>query len=148
KAAVTHETDDLVRVYLNQMGERSVLTPSEELEIAQEIDRTRRILRQRFLESDIVLRQVGVLLGQVRGNSFAVHRLLDLTSGDNQQAERVVEQLSARMPAVLGLVEANHVDFRVVLDANKRAKTRTAAWNAIVRRRAEAVRLIGELPIS
>ncbi len=137
--------DDPVRLYLMQMGEIPMLSRSDELKSAVQIERTRTRFRHNLLASDFVLRGAVTILEKVKNGQMRLDRTIEVSVTNTQEKKRILQRLDPNLETLRHLLAANVRDFRIVSSRSAADEDRHAAWQRSVRRRFKAVCLIEEM---
>jgi RNA polymerase primary sigma factor len=138
-------TDDPVRMYLMQMGQIPLLTRSQEIAAAREIERTRSLYRHSMLATDFVLQGAVRILEMVRNGELRLDRTVEVSVTNTSEKKRIMRRLGPNLRTLENMLIRNRQDFRIAISRRHPKKQRRAAWASLVRRRNRAVRLIEEL---
>ena len=139
------QIDDPVRMYLMQMGEIPLLTRTEEVAAAVEIERTRILFRDNMLSSDYVLEGAVTLLQKVRDGELRLDRTIEVSVTNTTEKKKIMKRLEPNLKTLVHLLRQNHEDFRIAISKKQGKTVRHEAWRRLVRRRHKAVRLVEEL---
>ena len=142
-----HESwsDDPVRMYLTQMGEIPLLTRHEEIQLAKQIEVTRRRFRTRLLECDFVIQAAYKVLNRVHEGELPFDRTVQVSVTDRLEKEQILGRLPHNLKTLDVLLKRNRRDYRVSLSKSTSKTKRRTAWQRLARRRRRSVRLIEEL---
>jgi RNA polymerase primary sigma factor len=146
-AASLDSTDDPVRMYLMQMGQIPLLSRTQEVNAAQEIDDARTRYRQGMLATDFVLVGAVRILQRVRNGELRLDRTVEVSVTNTTEKKRIMRRMGPNLTTLQNMLLRNRHDFRVAIDKRKPLHERRAAWTSLVRRRNRAVRLIEELDL-
>jgi RNA polymerase primary sigma factor len=138
-------TDDPVRMYLMQMGQIPLLSRSEEITFAQNIERTRSLYRHWMLASDFMLQGATRLLELVRDSKLRLDRTIEVSVTNTAEKKNVMRRIGPNVATLRALLGRNHQDFYIAINKQQSASARREAWKRLVRRRNKAVRLIEEM---
>ncbi len=136
---------DPVRLYLAQIGWRTLLSRAQEQEIAARIVSTRRRFQQALLANDWILNELAVLLRRVRDGTERLDRVLDINATDLERKRRLRGFLLANLDTLECLLHINHAAFKTVMNRRLDDARRRSTWRQLVRRRSRAARLVAEL---
>ena len=100
--------DDPVRMYLTQMGEIPLLTREQEISLARKIDITRRLYRQKVIESSVAALAAVKIFEDVDRGALAFDRTLKVGEGDK---EDVTHRLPENIATIRRLVDRNRELF-------------------------------------
>jgi len=139
--------DDPVRMYLQQMGEISLLTREEEIALAKKIELTRLAFRRMVLENDYCLQQAVDILEQVYQGQLPFDRNMRISTGENLAKNTIVRRLPGNLETVRKILDRNQQDWQIVRDPRASQSARKEAQKRIIRRRRRAVKLLEELSL-
>ncbi len=140
-------TDDPVRMYLMQMGEISMLTRDEEIQSAQRIELTQERWRSSMLATDYMLLGAIGLLKKIRDGELRIDRTVEVSVTNTAEKKKIMLRLHPNLKTIEHLLHRNRQDFRVVISRSTPMAVRRATYRQMVRRRAKAVRLVGEMKL-
>ena len=138
-------TDDPVRMYLMQMGQIPLLTRQQELESAQQIERTRSKYRHWLLATDFMLQGACKLLEQVRDSKLRLDRTIEVSVTNAAEKKAIMKRIVPNINTLRHLLILNHHDYFTAINSKLDRKTRRDAWKRLTRRRNRAVRLVEEM---
>jgi RNA polymerase primary sigma factor len=138
-------TDDPVRMYLMQMGQIPLLTRQQELESAQEIERTRSKYRHWLLATDFMLQGACKLLEQVRDSKLRLDRTIEVSVTNAAEKKAIMKRIVPNINTLRHLLILNHHDYFTAINSKLDSPTRREAWKRLTRRRNRAVRLVEEM---
>ncbi len=144
-ASIEGHIDDPIRMYLMQMGEIPLLSRSEEIESAKEIEHTRTRFRHSMLASDYLLQGAVGLLKKVREGKLRLDRTIEVSVTNTTEKKNLLKRLGPNLATLVQLLKQNRQDFYIAIAKRQPHELRHAAWRRLVRRRNKAVRLIEEL---
>jgi RNA polymerase primary sigma factor len=144
-ATLEGHIDDPIRMYLMQMGEIPLLSRSEEIQSAKEIERTRTHFRHSMLASDYLLQGAVSLLKKVRDGKLRLDRTIEVSVTNTTEKKNLLKRLVPNLATLVQLLRQNRKDFYIAIGKRQPHDIRHAAWRRLVRRRNKAVRLIEEL---
>jgi RNA polymerase primary sigma factor len=136
---------DPVRRYLQEIGKIPLLTRRQELDLAKQVEDTRRRFRRGMLECDFVLRAAVDLLNRVHVGELSFSRTLQVAVSDRLEEHHIRGRLPHNLRTLEQLLESNREDFRVLTRRIGSLSHRRYVWKRLVRRRRRAVRLVEEL---
>jgi len=145
KRAVRAGIDDPVRLYLNQIGQFSLLKRHEEIELARNVEEGRKALRRLLLETDFVMQYAVHCLQRVLDGELPFDRTIQVAVSDRLEKHQVQGRLPHNLETLQAMLVSNRDDYELAMSRSRPMKARRAAWRRLVRRRARAVRLIEEL---
>lgn len=138
-------TDDPVRMYLMQMGQIPLLTRQEEVESAQEIERTRSKYRHWILATDFMLQGACKLLEQVRDSKLRLDRTIEVSVTNAAEKKAIMKRIVPNINTLRHLLILNHHDYFTAINSKVDSQARREAWKRLTRRRNRAVRLVEEM---
>jgi RNA polymerase primary sigma factor len=138
-------TEDPVRMYLMQMGQIPLLSRTEEVSAAKEIERSRTIYRHWMLATDFVLQGACRMLEGVRDSRLRLDRTIEVSVTNASEKKRLMRRVGPNVQTIRKLLKANRADYFTAINLRLPEATRHAAWQRLVRRRNRAVRLVEEM---
>jgi RNA polymerase primary sigma factor len=138
-------SDDPVRMYLTQMGEIPLLTRQQEIQLAKEIEVTRRRFRTRLLECDYVIQTAYKVLKRVHEGELPFDRTVQVSVTDRLEKDQILGRLPHNLRSLEVLLKRNRHDYWLAVGKSQSKSRRREAWRRLARRRRRAVRLIEEL---
>lgn len=138
-------SDDPVRMYLTQMGEIPLLTRTQEITLAKEIEDTRREFRTKLLECDYVIQSAYKTLKRVHRGELPFDRTVQVSVTDRLEKEQILGRIPHNLRTLDVLFKRNRRDFLIAFSKSQSKTRRRTAWANLARRRRRAVRLIEEL---
>jgi len=99
--------DDPVRMYLTQMGEISLLSRDEEINLARKIELTRMGFRRKVLEIDYSARMAVEILQQVHDGTLPFDRTMKMSTTENLVRSVVKSRLPENIGTVNKLLDRN-----------------------------------------
>jgi RNA polymerase primary sigma factor len=138
-------SDDPVRMYLTQMGEIPLLSRPHEVQLARQIEGTRRKFRAKLLECDYVLQHAARTLRRVQRNDLPFDRTVQVSVSDSLEKQQIMGRFPQNLRTLEMLVRRNRKDYHTATRGSKPMEERRAAWRRLGYSRKRAVRLIEEL---
>jgi RNA polymerase primary sigma factor len=138
---------DPVQVYLTQMSRTPLLNRGDELEAAQQIDRTRRDFRRAVLVTDYVLQAAVAMLRKVASGQMRVELTCEGSLVKDQQKQRLLSVLGPNLQTLESLLRRNRSDFAVARSKKHSDQQRRQARRRLHLRRIKAVHLMEEIPV-
>lgn len=139
--------DDPIRIYLIQMGDIPMMTRSEELAAASQIERTRRRYRLSALSLDFVIVRAIHLLEKVVRGKLRLDRTVDVSVTNATEKQRISSLLEPNLRTLKKLIERNRSDFSKMLARKTPSEERHRLARLLTERRRHAWRLISELEL-
>ena len=140
-------TDDPIRMYLVQMGEIPLLDRQEELQAAQEIERTCKLYRHGMLASTYMIKAALQMLEQVQRGELRLDRTIEVSVTNAAGKEAILKRMQPNLDTLRALLKLIEQDFSQAIYRRNRRVVQRAAWKRMVIRRNKAVRLIEELKL-
>ena len=137
--------DDLVRIYLTQMGGAPLLSHLEELVVTEDIGYKRKLYSDHLLGTDYIIARATEILERVAQKKLRLDRTIDIPVGDKVAKLAVVKMLPPNLQTLRKILQENRKDFCIVLRHKSSVIEKRAAWNRMQGRRMRAARLIQEL---
>jgi RNA polymerase primary sigma factor len=142
---LSDEMADCTRLYLQQMGRTPLLTRERELELAIEIDTTRRSFRKNMLRMDFVMQAVVADLERVVDGRERADRTLDFDVKDRQAKKRALTLLASNLNTIVAILDQQVDDFSNIFKQSTSRRRRINIYARFLRRRERAVRLVEEV---
>jgi RNA polymerase primary sigma factor len=136
--------DDMLGLYLRQMGQTALLTPQCELTLARRITRYRERFCQGLLCWNGVLTEAVSLLQRVHNGELPLQEWLEISEFGGRSREQLKRNLPLHINSLRGMLELNQQDFATANDPNHDPSERRAAWRRLCRRYRSAATLIEE----
>ena len=137
--------DDLVGVYLAQIGEIPLFHRPEEIVAAQRIQRSRTRFRRAMLGTSAILQAVLGLLEKVHEGKLRLDRTMEVSVKDVQEKQRIMRVLPPHLQTLRYMFRRNRADFRVALSKSRPMAARREAWRRLTAGHSRAVRLIEDI---
>jgi RNA polymerase primary sigma factor len=148
KHAPTERIDDPVRMYLTQMGEIPLLTREQEINLARQIEVTRRHFRKLIMATGFALREGIQIVEDVESGRLAFDRTLKVSTSGFEPGKL---EVSARLPGSILTLRAAHErlteDYRRFLEGKGSTSQRWLLLQRIGWGRRKAAELLEELQI-
>lgn len=135
-------TDDMLGLYLRQMGQTALLTPQCELTLARRITRCRERFCQGLLCWSGVLREAMLLLQRVHNGELPLQEWLEISEFDGRSREQLKRNLPLHIDSLREMLELNQQDFATANDPNHDPSERRTAWRRLCRRYRSAATLV------
>ncbi len=142
-----NRSDDPVRMYLAQMGELPLLTRRQEIELARQIEITRRKFRRKVLECYYALRAVYIVLDQVHKGELPFDRNIKISVTENLDKPQIVGRMPWNLATLGRLMQQQVQDFRAYVSRRTSREERRQLRRRMQYRRFKMVNLIEELSI-
>jgi RNA polymerase primary sigma factor len=136
-----------VQIYLTQMSGTPLLKKQEELEIARQIEKARRNLRQAMLASDYALKAAVAMLDKVARGQMRPEAACEGSFSLDEQKRRLMAVVGPNVHTLRNLVWRNRVDFATAISRRCSLPRRQRARRRLLFRRAKAIRLAEETPV-
>ena len=140
-------TDDPIRMYLMQMGDNSMLSREEELDVARTIEATQKHYRKNLLASDYMLTAAVGLLQKVKNGDLRIDRTVEVSVTNMAEKGRILQQVVPNLKTIDYLMRKNRDDFGIMISKSRSMRHRREAWGRLNHRRYKVVRLIEELKL-
>ncbi len=136
--------DELVRMYLYQMGDDPLFSREEEIVLAKKIEISRKRFHREVLACGGVLLQVVCILKRVHGGELAFDRTIKVSSS---RKDNILQRMPHNLRTLEHLVKQDEEDFAKILDSCAPEAEKQALRRRLLLRRARAVTLVEELSI-
>ena len=137
--------DDLVRLYLKQMGGAPLLSKQEEITATENIGRKRKLYRDHLFGTDYMIVRATEILERVAQGKLRMDRTIEVSVGDKAAKSAILKKLPPNLQTLRKILLKNREDFCIVLRRKSSDTEKKAAWNRLRHRRIHAARLIQEL---
>ncbi len=137
--------DDLVKVYLVQMGEIPLLSGKEEKSFSVRVGMRRKKYKEHFLSSDFIIRHAIKIFEKVLAGKIRLDRTSEISAADLDAKSHISSLLKTNIVTLRSILARNRLDFETILSQESSSKEKKAAWTRIQDRRNRAARLIAEL---
>lgn len=134
--------EDSLRVYLKHMGSREVITRSEELQLACELQGERKRLCLTLLANHDIYCEIVRGLRGIIDRKIRLDRFLDVAVSDVQEKQKLRPAIAATLVRLDKIDEQNQADIQIALNGQYHLGMRRRAWQRIVFRRYRAGELI------
>lgn len=138
-------SDDPIRAYLREIGRIPLLSRDQELQLAQQLEESRRQFRQLLFECDFVLRESINLLKEVQAGNLSFDRILQVAVSDRLEKHQILGRMPHNLKTLDALVERIAEQFETLQNSRRAKSARRQAARELRRCRLKAVRLIEEL---
>ena len=139
--------DNPVRLYLMQMSAFPMLSRTEELEAARNIESSRKKYREEMLANYYIICGAINILENIHRGTLRIDRTLDFSVSDISKRAHIECHMAPNLRTLRKLVDDMPVDFNTAVNCKMHKKNRQDAWQRLSRRRAKAMRLLEELQI-
>jgi len=148
RAVPTERIEDPVRMYLTQMGEIPLLTRSQEINLARQIEVTRRHFRKLIMATGFAIREGLQIIEDVEGGRLAFDRTLKVsTSGFEPGKQEVSARLKGSIETQRRLLARLTEDYRRFLTGKGTPAQRKLLVQRIGWGRRKCADLVEELQI-
>ncbi len=137
--------DDLVRVYLIQMGEIPLLSGKEEKSFSVRIGTRRKKYKEHFFSSDFMIRHAVKIFEKVLAGKTRLDRTSEISAADLGAKTHISNLLKTNIVTLRTILVRNSLDFETFLSLGCHSEEKKATWKRIRDRRIRAARLICEL---
>ncbi len=139
--------DDLVRMYLTQMGEIPLLSRAEEISLAKKIEMTRMHFRRRVLESDYCAEAAVEILQQVHEGNLPFDRTMKISTAENLAKDTIGRRIPVNLQTVRGILQINRREWDLINRKDTSARRCRDGQRRMWRRRRRIAKLIEELSL-
>jgi RNA polymerase primary sigma factor len=143
----THENNESLQAYFDQMARFPRLTSAEEAAAAAKLLSARRRLRACLLSSDYVLGRVTRLLERLDQRKLRLDHTIGFSSRDTDERCRVRALLPKAVTRLRRVLRDNRRDFAQFRRRSLPREVRHAAWQRMAVRRRAAKRLINRIGV-
>jgi RNA polymerase primary sigma factor len=149
-AEVQRRIDDPIRMYLTQMGQISLLTRKDEIDLARKIELARIAFRRKMLESDYCARSAVNILQQVSEGTLSFDRTMRISTAENLVRSIIKKRLQGNLQTVNKLLKMNQTLFKKLVKDNGSSESTVSdsgELKRIYRNRRKIATLLEELSL-
>ncbi|MDO4586549.1 MAG: sigma-70 family RNA polymerase sigma factor [Planctomycetia bacterium] len=139
------QIDDPIRIYLLQMANSPMLSREEELQVASQIEKSRKLFRQNVFSVDYMVNAAVQILREIQSGHLRLDRTIDISVTNIKAKQRFWNYLTPHLTTLDNILQRNQVDFRLMIDKRESKQVRREAFRNLRHRRLHAVRLLEEL---
>ena len=132
--------------YLKDIAATRLLTREEEILIARRIGRRLEEYRGNILSSPYILQAAIALLARIRDGKALPQKIIETPPSDAAEKQRIRRLLGRRLARIERLLLPNRQDFVLAVEPDKLTVEPGEVWQRMLTRRAEAVRIVEQLP--
>ena len=140
-------SDDPIRLYLTQMSEIPLLTRDQEISLARQIEKTRRMFRRSVLGCDFALRTTFEAIKKVHQGDLPFDRTIKVSLTEQLSKEQILARMPHNIPTIEHILEQTKIHYRVLISKSKSKEDKQNAKIKFVRGREKAVTLVEEMSL-
>ena len=126
-------SDDLVRMYLSQMGEIPLLTRKEEILICKKIEDCKLKLRTKLLECNYVFKLAYKILVRVHRGELPFDRTVQVSVTNRLEKEQILGRIAHNLETISELHKLNQKDFQTAYSKKASRAKKDKAWRNLAR---------------
>ncbi len=139
------ELSDSLGMYLKQMGQTSLLTAEQELDLALQLDDARTLFRHNLLRIRFVAEDAVASLREIVTGDARADRSLSYAVTDEKVKRQILSRLEPNVCTLESLLSLNNADYEAIRNRQLTLAERSEARSRYLRRRESIVTLIEEL---
>jgi RNA polymerase primary sigma factor len=140
-------SDDPIRLYLTQMSQIPLLTRDQEISLARQIEKTRRMFRRSVLGCDFAIRTTFEAIKKVHKGDLPFDRTIKVSLTEQLSKEQILARMPHNIPTIEHILEQNKIHFRVLISKSKGKEAKQDARIKFVRGRQKAITLVEEMSL-
>jgi len=140
-------SDDPIRLYLTQMSQIPLLTRDQEISLARQIEKTRRMFRRSVLGCDFAIRTTFEAIKNVHKGDLPFDRTIKVSLTEQLSKEQILARMPHNIPTIEHILEQNRIQFRVLISKSQSKEAKQEARIKFVRGRQKAITLVEEMSL-
>ena len=140
-------SDDPIRLYLTQMSQIPLLTRDQEISLAHQIEKTRRMFRRSVLGCDFAIRTTFEAIKKVHNGDLPFDRTIKVSLTEQLSKEQILARMPQNIPTIEHILEQNKIQFRVLISKSQSKEAKQEARIKFVRGRQKAITLVEEMSL-
>ena len=140
-------SDDPIRLYLTQMSQIPLLTRDQEISLARQIEKTRRMFRRSVLGCDFAIRTTFEAIKKVHNGDLPFDRTIKVSLTEQLSKEQILARMPLNIPTIEHILEQNKIQFRVLISKSQSKEAKQEARIKFVRGRQKAITLVEEMSL-
>ena len=140
-------SDDPIRLYLTQMSQIPLLTRDQEISLARQIEKTRRMFRRSVLGCDFAMRTTFEAIKKVHNGNLPFDRTIKVSLTEQLSKEQILARMPQNIPTIEHILEQNKLQFRVLISKSQSKEAKQEARIKFLRGRQKAITLVEEMSL-
>jgi RNA polymerase primary sigma factor len=140
-------SDDPIRLYLTQMSEIPLLTRDQEISLARQIEKTRRIFRRSVLGCDFAIRTTFEAIKKVHEGNLPFDRTIKVSLTEQLSKEQILARMPHNIPTIEHVLEQNQKHYRLLISKSASKTAKQEARIRFIRGRQKAITLVEEMSL-
>ena len=140
-------SDDPIRLYLTQMSQIPLLTRDQEISLARQIEKTRRMFRRSVLGCDFAIRTTFEAIKNVHKGNLPFDRTIKVSLTEQLSKEQILARMPHNISTIEHILEQNRIQFRVLISKSQSKEAKQEARIKFVRGRQKAITLVEEMSL-
>jgi RNA polymerase primary sigma factor len=140
-------SDDPIRLYLTQMSEIPLLTRDQEVSLARQIEKTRRMFRRSVLGCDFAIRTTFEAIKKVHTGDLPFDRTIKVSLTEQLSKEQILARMPNNIPTIEHILEQTRIQFRILISKSVCQEAKQKARIKFIRGRQKAITLVEELSL-
>jgi len=140
-------SDDPIRLYLTQMSEIPLLTRDQEISMARQIEKTRRMFRRSVLGCNFAIRTTFDAIKKVHTGDLPFDRTIKVSLTEQLSKEQILARMPNNIPTIEHLLEQTKSQFHVLISKSQSKQAKQEAKIKFIRGRQKAITLVEEMSL-
>jgi len=140
-------SDDPIRLYLTQMSEIPLLTRDQEISLARQIEKTRRMFRRSVLGCDFAIRTTFEAIKKVHSGDLPFDRTIKVSLTEQLSKEQILARMPHNIPTIERVLEQTKIHYRILISKSQSKEAKREARIKFIRGRQKAITLVEEMSL-
>jgi RNA polymerase primary sigma factor len=140
-------SDDPIRLYLTQMSEIPLLTRDQEISLARQIEKTRRMFRRSVLGCDFAIRTTFEAIKKVHDGDLPFDRTIKVSLTEQLSKEQILARMPHNISTIEHILEQTKIHYRVLISRSQSKEAKQEARIKFIRGRQKAITLVEEMSL-
>ncbi|MBT7917599.1 MAG: sigma-70 family RNA polymerase sigma factor [Planctomycetaceae bacterium] len=140
-------SDDPIRLYLTQMSEIPLLTRDQEISLAKQIEKNRRMFRRSVLGCDFAIRTTFEAIKKVHAGELPFDRTIKVSLTEQLSKEQILARMPQNIPTIEHILEQTKFHYRILISKSQSTEAKREARIKFIRGRQKAITLVEEMSL-